>query len=519
MPLFEGWSFNANYTLTASEVTSGAKQGQPLGSQPRHALNLGLKWQVNDKFSIPGARRIPRQAVQRHELGKEQVFYSPYWLASLGGSYAVSKNVTLSASVYNLFDKNFENYGPTKTVRQRADRRHQLVQLVPSGAGRPAPVGVGEHHVLIGTRAGPGVAGPPAGPEVSPAGRFKSRPAAARCARSIPEAAHCWPRCGPVGGHRRPRDAQAQAGAACGRARGAAVEGLEQIAQFLLRHARAAILDFHQPCAGPPAGAGGCCCLSARSAAHCAARSPRSRWLSRSPWMRRGRAVPRRCRRCGRPLQSARPRPRRPRLRPGRACRPARAGRPSSLAPAYCPPARRAVRPRVRCGPAAGPAVRAPRQFHGQLQPRQRRAQLGAMVRSSCSRVPTSACRRPAMASKSCASRPSSSLRRVSRAGVRASSWPADRPALPAAGRAPAALRVRAQHSGAVTARANSTMTSATGARPSNSQCEESKGRNSISSSRPSGSVSSCGSHQDTRTLGDARTRRGMGRAARRDSP
>ena len=51
VPLFEGWSFNANYTLTASEVTSGAKQGQPLGSQPRHALNLGLKWQVNDKFS------------------------------------------------------------------------------------------------------------------------------------------------------------------------------------------------------------------------------------------------------------------------------------------------------------------------------------------------------------------------------------------------------------------------------------------------------------------------------------
>ena len=46
---------------------------------------------------------------------KEQVFYSPYWPASLGGSYAVSKNVTLSASVYNLFDKNFENYGPTKT--------------------------------------------------------------------------------------------------------------------------------------------------------------------------------------------------------------------------------------------------------------------------------------------------------------------------------------------------------------------------------------------------------------------
>ncbi|WZB73091.1 TonB-dependent receptor [Achromobacter xylosoxidans] len=115
VPLFEGWSFNANYTLTASEVTSGAKQGQPLGSQPRHALNLGLKWQVNDKFStwVRGEYRAKQFNDMNWE--KEQVFYSPYWLASLGGSYAVSKNVTLSASVYNLFDKNFENYGPTKT--------------------------------------------------------------------------------------------------------------------------------------------------------------------------------------------------------------------------------------------------------------------------------------------------------------------------------------------------------------------------------------------------------------------
>ena len=86
-----GWSFNANYTLTASEVTSGAKQGQPLGSQPRHALNLGLKWQVNDKFStwVRGEYRAKQFNDMNWE--KEQVFYSPYWLASLGGSYAVSR--------------------------------------------------------------------------------------------------------------------------------------------------------------------------------------------------------------------------------------------------------------------------------------------------------------------------------------------------------------------------------------------------------------------------------------------
>ncbi|KCV63936.1 TonB-dependent receptor plug domain protein [Bordetella bronchiseptica 99-R-0433] len=114
IPLFEGWSFSGNYTLTASEITSGAKQGQPLGSQPRHSLNLGLNWRVNERFNawVRGEYRAKQFNDMNWE--KEQVFYSPYWLASLGGSYVVNKNVTLSASVYNLFDKNFVNYGPTK---------------------------------------------------------------------------------------------------------------------------------------------------------------------------------------------------------------------------------------------------------------------------------------------------------------------------------------------------------------------------------------------------------------------
>lgn len=114
IPLFEGWSFSGNYTLTASEITSGAKQGQPLGSQPRHSLNLGLNWRVNERFNawVRGEYRAKQFNDMNWE--KEQVFYSPYWLASLGGSYVLNKNVTLSASVYNLFDKNFVDYGPTK---------------------------------------------------------------------------------------------------------------------------------------------------------------------------------------------------------------------------------------------------------------------------------------------------------------------------------------------------------------------------------------------------------------------
>ncbi|WP_447989919.1 TonB-dependent receptor domain-containing protein [Achromobacter spanius] len=114
VPLAGGVSFNGNYTLTASEVTSGDKEGQPLGSQPRHALNLGLNWRINDQFNVWARGEYRAKQFNNMNWEKEQVFYDPYWLASTGGSYTVNKNVTLSASVFNLFDKNFVNYGPTK---------------------------------------------------------------------------------------------------------------------------------------------------------------------------------------------------------------------------------------------------------------------------------------------------------------------------------------------------------------------------------------------------------------------
>ena len=64
--------------------------------------------------------------------------------------------MTLSASVYNLFDKNFENYGPTKTGASAPTAATNWSNSYRQGAGRPALVGVGEHHVLTGAQAGPG---------------------------------------------------------------------------------------------------------------------------------------------------------------------------------------------------------------------------------------------------------------------------------------------------------------------------------------------------------------------------
>jgi len=115
VPLYAGVSFNGNYTYTASEQTSGAEQGQPLGSQPRHALNLGLNWRINERANTWIRGEYRAKQYRGLDWNKKQVFYSPYWLASAGGSYVFSKNVTVSAAIYNLFDKNFVDYGMPET--------------------------------------------------------------------------------------------------------------------------------------------------------------------------------------------------------------------------------------------------------------------------------------------------------------------------------------------------------------------------------------------------------------------
>ncbi|OZI22834.1 ferric siderophore receptor [Bordetella genomosp. 7] len=115
VPLYEGLSFNGNYTYTASEQTSGASEGQPLGSQPRHALNLGLNWSINERANTWIRGEYRAKQFQGVDWNEKQVFYKPYWLTSVGGSYVVNKNVTVSAAVFNLFDKNFVDYGPPRT--------------------------------------------------------------------------------------------------------------------------------------------------------------------------------------------------------------------------------------------------------------------------------------------------------------------------------------------------------------------------------------------------------------------
>jgi len=112
------WSLSGNYTYTDSEQKSGPDKGAPLTNTPKHMAHASLNWSATDRLSLwfkgeyrgERARFNQRYATlsdanralmdQVGELKSYEVFH-------LGGSFRASENVTLNATIYNLFDKDF----------------------------------------------------------------------------------------------------------------------------------------------------------------------------------------------------------------------------------------------------------------------------------------------------------------------------------------------------------------------------------------------------------------------------
>ncbi|WP_312289404.1 TonB-dependent receptor domain-containing protein [Stutzerimonas nitrititolerans] len=118
------WTLSANYTYTDSEQKSGENKGEPLTNTPEHLANAKLNWQTNDRFNLwlkseyrgerarftskyenldDNNRYSTNQSIY-NTLGKNTKAYT---LFHLGGSFRASENVTLNATIYNLFDKDF----------------------------------------------------------------------------------------------------------------------------------------------------------------------------------------------------------------------------------------------------------------------------------------------------------------------------------------------------------------------------------------------------------------------------
>lgn len=113
LPLSGSLTLSGNYTLVDSNQESGENIGQPLSSEARHRLNTRLDWRITSQAST--WIRAEYRAKQFQGIGSDgqQKFYNPYWLFGMGGSYQLNKNVSLNASLENMFNKKFVNYGLT----------------------------------------------------------------------------------------------------------------------------------------------------------------------------------------------------------------------------------------------------------------------------------------------------------------------------------------------------------------------------------------------------------------------
>lgn len=116
----KAWSTNANYTYTKSEQKSGVNAGQPLTDTPKHALNLRLDWKpttqwnawVRAEYRSERYRGNPATDLATQALGD----YKAYTQFHLGGSYQVTPKFALNAAIYNLFNKNFIDYGSYRSA-------------------------------------------------------------------------------------------------------------------------------------------------------------------------------------------------------------------------------------------------------------------------------------------------------------------------------------------------------------------------------------------------------------------
>jgi len=114
----QDWSVLGNYTFTDSEQKSGENRGAKLTNTPEHVFHARLNWQATDRLDLwlSGEYRGERTRftkVKGEYDDEEQAIdnavgdLDAYALFHLGGAYQASDKVTLTATIYNLLDKDF----------------------------------------------------------------------------------------------------------------------------------------------------------------------------------------------------------------------------------------------------------------------------------------------------------------------------------------------------------------------------------------------------------------------------
>ena len=120
--LAPAWSMRLGYTWTNSEVIEGGVKTGQLALTAKHIATAQLDWNPNAQWRLwlrgeyrgksPRFNALPESLTPANRaiydaLGDQT---KAYGMLHLGGSYELSKSVTLSANLYNLLDKDFRQY-------------------------------------------------------------------------------------------------------------------------------------------------------------------------------------------------------------------------------------------------------------------------------------------------------------------------------------------------------------------------------------------------------------------------
>ncbi|MCU1730326.1 MULTISPECIES: TonB-dependent siderophore receptor [unclassified Pseudomonas] len=113
------WNNNFTYMLQSKNKTTG----ETLSVTPKYTLNSMLDWQATDALSLQASVAwYGKQTPKKYDYHGDRVTgngnnqLSPYALVGLSGTYAFTKNLSLTTGVENLFDKRLFREGNAQGV-------------------------------------------------------------------------------------------------------------------------------------------------------------------------------------------------------------------------------------------------------------------------------------------------------------------------------------------------------------------------------------------------------------------
>lgn len=121
IPLADGLDLNNNFTYMLQ--SKNKQTGDVLSVTPKYTLNSTLDWQATDALSLRASVAwYGKQTPKKYDYHGNRVTgtannqLSPYALAGISGTYELSKHLSLSAGIDNLFDKRLYREGNAQGV-------------------------------------------------------------------------------------------------------------------------------------------------------------------------------------------------------------------------------------------------------------------------------------------------------------------------------------------------------------------------------------------------------------------